>query len=71
MLKCQKKWIVRMPIYVPPRANTDTDTDTHTLSGTDGLDKTFLPLEPPPSEADYSFGLDFNEGACDLFDFSF
>jgi len=37
----------------------------------DGLDKAFLPLEPPPSEADYSFGLDFNEGACDLFDFSF
>ena len=33
--------------------------------------ESFLPLEPLPSEADYSFGLDLSEGACDLFDFSF
>ncbi|XP_037083162.1 transcription factor E2F6-like [Pollicipes pollicipes] len=34
-------------------------------------DDSFLPLEPLPSETDYSFGLDMSEGACDLFDFSF
>lgn len=31
----------------------------------------FLPLEPPLTDADFNFALDVSEGACDLFDFSF
>ena len=52
----------------PPlaRASAGTGDLEPSLSG-----ESFLPLEPLPSESDYSFGLDLSEGACELFDFSF
>lgn len=52
------------------------DSDMPPFLGTADMEpslagESFLPLEPLPSESDYSFGLDLSEGACDLFDFSF
>ena len=35
------------------------------------LSDDFLAIEPPLSEADFSFCLEASEGAIDLFDFSF
>ncbi|KAF0297456.1 Transcription factor E2F3 [Amphibalanus amphitrite] len=52
------------------------DADRPPFLGTGDMEpsisgEAFLPLEPLPSESDYSFGLDLSEGACELFDFSF
>ncbi|KAF0311263.1 Transcription factor E2F3 [Amphibalanus amphitrite] len=53
-------------LRVPDPAEVRTGDLEPSISG-----EAFLPLEPLPSESDYSFGLDLSEGACELFDFSF
>ncbi|XP_043242797.1 transcription factor E2F1-like isoform X2 [Amphibalanus amphitrite] len=50
-----------------PQTSAAADADLARLEQSDD----FLAIEPPLSEADYSFCLEASEGAIDLFDFSF
>ena len=57
----------RHPPLTGARASPAADADLARLEMSDD----FLAIEPPLSEADYSFCLEASEGAIDLFDFSF